>query len=705
MSETKNNDTYRRAETMFVPLQRPLLQQVPDAAMARAFLQEVDRYQNEVKVRMKLGEGSDQKADPLWFFLETYLLNYLRQSEDTFPEDRDVDVDDEVIRSWLQSVAKVDDGRSLGEIFTEVVWPRTGGTSSIRRYNNKASTIGGADKVVIQGVITLERAAQIFRMEVIRVLDDHQVLERFTEKRVIKELATKCPAPIRSAIREHFGLKIGEEAKKSLSKFWKLVLSTTKMHDETRRHVAGISFSRGEGRAAMNVDFAYQLYPEGGHRGGRPSRDTRGGVAQKGGGHRAGANRGTYRDTRGRANRVPLRSFVAGNNGSGNFGSRNSTGGSTGATAAGAASTGSSAAGAAVAGVTCYGCGKTGHYSRNCPEKSSGSGGSTRGRDDVSTTRSGRAYKKPEGARSTREVVGPSESPVATPVTASGDEQANSTPQLNQVWVGDSQVGCREDSGADRTILPVTVWNQLRSAGETLAASPCPAKTFELGDGREVVSTMTVQLRLGFDSDYAPRKLWLNDVTAYVMGGMGELVLLGKPELNALGVPTAKEVIDGLVNSGVLEVQAGARTNDDAPSAVAAMMACNSGKHQQEVDLDAEGYTAFDNADGIRLAKWNPGMQEKRAELAGKISQMLEKARTQGASAGFVEKVVAELDGVDIWRCELGWDPPADVEPMVIVLKDGATLPKRLPARRFSPPAKRIYQRACEGAAPRWSNQ
>ena len=121
MSETKNNETYRRAETMFVPLQRPLLRQVPDAAMARAFLQEVDRYQSEVKVRLKLGEGSDKEADPLWFFLETYLLNCLRESEETFPDDRDVDVTDEVVRSWLESVAKSDDGRSLSEIFTEVV--------------------------------------------------------------------------------------------------------------------------------------------------------------------------------------------------------------------------------------------------------------------------------------------------------------------------------------------------------------------------------------------------------------------------------------------------------------------------------------------------------------------------------------------------------------------------------------------------------
>ena len=366
MSETKNTETYRRAETLFMPMQRPLLRQVPDAAMARSFLKEVERYQKEVEIRMKVGESAEKEADPLWFFLETYLLNFLRESEESFPDDRDVAVTDLVIRSWLESVAKIDDGRSLSEILAEVAWPRAGGNSTIRRYNNRASTIGGSDRVVIQGVLTLERAAQIFRMEVGRVLDDHHVLERFTEKRVVKELVTKCPAPIQVAIREHFGLKIGEESKKSLTKFWKLVISATKVHDEARRHVAGISFLRGESRAVMHADFAYHIEPgpkkesnQGVNKGGRITRDMRGGGQRGTGGNRE--HRG------GRLNRVPFRSAVFTGTGN-NYGSKTGpSSGSTGTTAAGAASTGgSSTTGGGSTGISCYTCGMPGNYARKC---------------------------------------------------------------------------------------------------------------------------------------------------------------------------------------------------------------------------------------------------------------------------------------------------------------------------------------------------
>ena len=44
-----------------------------------------------------------------------------------------------------------------------------------------------------------------------------------------------------------------------MPRFWKLVTQATKVHDEARRHIAGVSFQRGEGRAVMHAEFAYSL--------------------------------------------------------------------------------------------------------------------------------------------------------------------------------------------------------------------------------------------------------------------------------------------------------------------------------------------------------------------------------------------------------------------------------------------------------------
>ena len=112
--------------------------------------------------------------------------------------------------------------------------------------------------------------------------------------------------------------------------------------------------------------------------------------------------------------------------------------------------------------------------------------------DEASTTRSGKVYKKPEGARSTREVAGHNRMVDSSSGGATDTLGPRKPPRVNEVWVGGTRVGCREDSGADRTILPLALLNQLRAAGETLIAKPCLEKTFELGDGRQVSSNLTL---------------------------------------------------------------------------------------------------------------------------------------------------------------------------------------------------------------------
>ena len=75
------------------------------------------------------------------------------------------------------------------------------------------------------------------------------------------------------------------------------------------------------------------------------------------------------------------------------------------------------------------------------------------------------------------------------------------------------------------------------------------------------------------------------------------------------------------------------------------------------------GFYRLCDADGIRLPKWNPGLGDKHKELEDAMSDMMDRARAKGAPPEFMDKVLDELKGVDVWRCELGHDPPADGSP------------------------------------------
>ena len=80
------------------------------------------------------------------------------------------------------------------------------------------------------------------------------------------------------------------------------------------------------------------------------------------------------------------------------------------------------------------------------------------------------------------------------------------------------------------------------------------------------------------------------------------------------------------------------------------------------------------------------------------IMAMLQRAQDNGASEYLMRRLREQVDKYkDIFRVELGRDPPARVPPMVIELIDETTVDThRVPARTFAPLQQRFLQEHVE---------
>ena len=93
---------------------------------------------------------------------------------------------------------------------------------------------------------------------------------------------------------------------------------------------------------------------------------------------------------------------------------------------------------------------------------------------------------------------------------------------------------------------------------------------------------------------------------------------------------------------------------------------------------------------------------EEKAEGALTIEKalqaMLQRARKNGASRYLMKRLQMQVNKFkDIFRVELGRDPPARVPPMVIELIDETTVDAhRVPARTFAPLQQQFLQEHME---------
>ena len=245
------------------------------------------------------------------------------------------------------------------------------------------------------------------------------------------------------------------------------------------------------------------------------------------------------------------------------------------------------------------------------------------------------------------------------------------------------------DTQASSTIMTENTLREISDRTE-IEVTDIETKQFQLADNKTVECKKKATLELMVRTSTSPVRL--RRVTAYVIPGGSGAILLGMHELSLLGYQHPRDWFEELGRRGPIEVMA-----DSDPRAMAEEMAYvakrvkplhgrdkryeHNGEEEINDDDDEtedcieEGY----GIDGVKSKEELQRILEKELVL---IMQRAEIAGAKKTTVNALKQLVLKFE--DIFRMELGHDPPAKVEPMDVQLIDGEDL-KMNRARRFSP--------------------
>ena len=622
-----------RAGSIFLPISRPYLKSIPNPAQALAFLKAFDLYCEEVRHRRNEGEG-DHEQDPMHFCFHPDLLEFCVEADGLEKDETSKLVPDEQLRGWLNEIAEIEDHRPLAEVMRGLVWPSAKGGRSLLQQT------------------------KLFQMAVVILLRDSRGAGNYFDKDIIKILCPLLPSSLKLSVLEHFQLKRGAETKKSLVKFWRWL----------REQAAG---QDNYARFFHNPAIATQSP--------KPKGDTGG---NNGGGgdkppppKKSGGSKDKYKGKD---------------------------------TTSGAGESKSSGATEPVR-RPCLGCDSVEHGFKLCPKYPEPRDRAKRYEEvmaarraakesSAGTTRSGKRYQ-PDSPPNKIDRIG---------------EPEKGKPYM-LAKMGTTTIKCNDDSGADRTILFSALVDKLTGAGIKMELTPDDSKSFELADKSVLRATHRVNITLGLPSSTTHARVWMRNICAYVVPGESDVCLLGHPELSALGVPTAQHVVDKLLDAGVSEIDAApsparmqrqlqllrVRTltassdNSDDNASDAAPDSENHTDDDAVSDADLPGLVQSDSDDSDTEDEAMDTLDEEAgptsdehdtAATAAAVEDMFARAAAAGATPDIIAQMHQTIDAfADVWRSQLGADPPARVQPMKIRLVDEAELPRRPAARRFSP--------------------
>ena len=221
-----------------------------------------------------------------------------------------------------------------------------------------------------------------------------------------------------------------------------------------------------------------------------------------------------------------------------------------------------------------------------------------------------------------------------------------------------------------------------------------PPTQFQLGDGKEVTCSELVFLDLTFLTQGTNIKL--SQVPTYILpGDDNNLLLIGQTELSTLGYQRPEDWLQERSKNAPVELQAAAPVLQDdtllsaSPGIQKAtrIQMCQS-KMSSFATEDQLSEANSDSDDipeeGVRASVHDP--DQPTGAMEGALADMLRRAESNGASTETMRRLTAIVSQYkDVFRLELGNDPPARVEPMVIEMIEDDALTCSPRARRFAP--------------------
>ena len=242
------------------------------------------------------------------------------------------------------------------------------------------------------------------------------------------------------------------------------------------------------------------------------------------------------------------------------------------------------------------------------------------------------------------------------------------------------------DTQATRTIISQGLLNRLREATPVTSQRVKPI-TFELGDDHVATAEEIAYLDIQIQAAHAP--ITIRRVQTFVLPGENDRVLFGTPEQDLLEYQRPVDWLNDLSKKGPLDINA----QEDARGMnnEEVQKACRVSIKQSPDEVVKTWTEASSDDDDIP----EEGMRKDSVLPAGAANDALEKALMQmvlrAEKNGAPKPILKQLKQLvleyqDVFRLELGHDPPANVEPMHIeLIEEDEVYGKTQHARRFAP--------------------
>ena len=249
-------------------------------------------------------------------------------------------------------------------------------------------------------------------------------------------------------------------------------------------------------------------------------------------------------------------------------------------------------------------------------------------------------------------------------------DQGTKAARLNEAL----EIPFRLDSGVDQSIISEEVLEQLVCLTLVKMRRCSEPRRCVLGDGsfRRISKLAVVDLEL--HTDHGP--VLLPKVELLVLPGSANELLIGQPELVRLDLPDLETALNALAarRNGVA-ARAGAAGSDlreveaAAVKAVRLIERTEAAGGQGPTDI-TEPWRMLDEDDFEDEAPLVRGRGSRDQTIVDQeVEEMLDRAETAGAPPGFMtDERVAVYNHHDVWRVELGADPPAAVLAMEVRL-------------------------------------